>query len=229
MMTPRPTILAALLLGAPLLSRAQTPVAPTPLPRLYGGLAAYVSSFQSIGSGPETGFPLPLQATVGYQLRPRLAVQGSVAYRGGAYAYTYTNRDYFANGQVGPAYEISGVSRRRALSAAVLTRLTLTRQAAHRLQFDLLAGLTLERIGYVYNSVRTDSAAAPVAAGYSTASTGLLVTAGPGLRYRFGPHLEATYNWLFSTGLAGFDNHNSYYYRSSASMALGVQYRFGRH
>lgn len=229
MTTFRYTTLAALLLGSPLLSRAQVPAAPTPGPRLYGGLAAYVSSFQSIGSRPESGFPLPLQATLGYQLRPRLAVQASVAYRGGAYAYTYTSRDYSANGQASPAYEVSGTSRRRALSAAVLTRLTLTRQAAHRLQFDMLAGLTLEHIGYVYSSVRTDSAAAPVAAGYTTATTGLLVTAGPGLRYRFGPHLEATYNWLFSTGLAGFDNHNTYYYRSSASMALGVQYRFGRH
>ena len=226
MTTPRRTLLAALLLGAPLLGRAQA-TEPAP-PKLYGGLAAYVSSFQSIGSAPETGFPLPLQATLGYQLLPRLAVQASVAYRGGAYAYSYTNRDYFANGQVGPLYEISGTSRRRALSAAVLTRLTLTRQATHRLQFDLLGGLTLEHLGYLYSSVRIDSAAAPVASGYATTSTGLLVTAGPALRYRFGPRLEATYHWLFSAGLAGFDNYTSFNYPSSASMALGVQYRFGR-
>lgn len=221
------TLLATLLLGASLPSRAQTS-APSALPKLYGGLAAYVSSSHSIGLAPETGFPLPLQATLGYQLLPRLAVQTSLAYRGGAYAYSYTSRDYAATGQMSPAYEIRGMSRRRALSAAVLTRLTLTRQAAHRLQFDMLAGLTLERLRYLYTSVRTDSAAAPVAFSYSTTSTGLLVTAGLGVRYRFGPRLEATYNWLFSTGLAGFDNGNNFNYRASASMALGAQYRFGR-
>ncbi|MGI4832024.1 MAG: outer membrane beta-barrel protein [Janthinobacterium lividum] len=218
------TALAGLLLGTPLLGRAQA-TEPAPLPTFYAGLAAYISSLQPLGSSAETGFVVPLQATLGYQLRPRLAVQASLAYRGGAYTYTYTNRDYLAGGQLGLLYAVSGTSRRRALSAATLVRLTLTRQAAHRLQVDMLAGLTLEHQRYLWNSVRTDSAAAPVAASYSTTTTGLLVTAGPGLRYRFGPHLEATYNLLFSAGLAGFAD--SFYSRGSASTALGVQYRFG--
>jgi len=226
-MTPRYTLLAGLLLGAPLLGYSQA-TEPASLPKFYAGLAAYVSSFQSVGSTLTTGFPVPLQAALGYQLRPRLAVQASVAYRGEAYTYSYSSRDYFASGQVSPAYEVSGTSRRRALSAAVLTRLTLTRQAAHRLQFDLLAGLTLEHLGYAWDAVRTDSAAAPVASAYTSHTTGLLVTAGPGLRYRFGPRLEASYNWLFSSSLAGFDNGTSYRYRPSSSMALGMQYRFGR-
>jgi hypothetical protein len=219
-------VLAALLLSVPLLSHAQA-TEPAPQPKLYAGLAAYISSSQSINSA-STGFPVPLQATLGYQLLPRLAVQASLAYRGTSASYSYAFRDYYSNNSTGSPYTISGVNQQRSSSAAVLTRLTLTRQATHRLQFDLLAGLTLEHQRYRWTSMRTDSAAAPVASSNRTSTTLLLVTAGAGVRYRIGQRFEANYNLLLSTGIVDFNNRNSYYYRASSSMALGLQYRFGR-
>ena len=217
--------LAGLLLGVPLATLAQSPAAAPP--KFYAGLAAYVSDYQSINSTGR-GFPVSLQATLGYQWRPRLAVQVGLAYRGSAYTYDESpSRDYLGNGRYGPPYENILDVRFRSLSASLLGRYTLTRQAAHRLQFDVLAGFTLEHTHNIAYQTRTDSATAPVASTTAYNRSTLLATAGLGVRYRFGPRLEATYNLLLSTTLADLTSSPGYY-RGSSSMALGVQYRFGR-
>jgi hypothetical protein len=100
-------VLAGLLLGSPLLSLAQA-AAPAPLPRFYGGLGIYLGSDhgigrvntpRSIGTYSKNTYQLPVQATLGYQLRPRLAVQLGLVYSGYKYDYAseYDYTDINAN------------------------------------------------------------------------------------------------------------------------------------
>lgn len=219
----------SLLLGAPHPGAAQA-TEPAPLPQYYVGLAAYNSDFQHLGGYYwRTGFGVPVQATFGYQLRPRWAVQAGLVYQGYSFAYDYTNRDLLTGGQYGPLYSASITERYRTFSASALARYTLTRKAAHRMQFDLLGGLTLEHYRNASRYTRTDSAAAPVATDSRYYYSQLLATTGLGLRYRFGQRLEATYNLLFSYGLTGYGSASpSYSDRLTSSAALGLQYRFGR-
>jgi hypothetical protein len=172
---------------------------------------------------------VPVQATFGYQLRPRWAVQVGLTYRGTSFSYDYTNRDYLGSGKYGPAYAANIKQHYRTFSASALARYTLTRQAAHRLQFDVLGGLTLEQLRSTARYTRTDSAATSVTTNPSYQINQLLATAGIGLRYRFNPRLEATYNLLTNYGLTGYTYTSALYSdRFTGSMALGVQYRFGR-
>ena len=67
-------VLGILLLASSLTSYAQA-TDPAPAPRFYGGLGVYTSSHQNISSWGTNGTRIPVQAVVGYQLRPRLAVQ----------------------------------------------------------------------------------------------------------------------------------------------------------
>ena len=220
-------LLTGLLLGAPALGLAQT-TEPAPLARFYVGLAAYQSPFQSIGSSYERGFPVPLQLTAGYQWRPRLAVQVGLAYRGSGTAYFYNDRDYLGNGQYGPEYEVRADRQQRGLAGSLLGRYLLTRKASHRMQFDVLGGFTLEHYRNRTRYTRTDGTGSVPDSDFDSVYTGLVLSAGPGVRYRFGPHLEATYNLLLNAYLLGDDSGYFLYHRSTASMALGLQYRFGR-
>ena len=220
---------SSLLLSAPRPSTAQT-TEPAPLPKYYVGVAAYNSRYQRLGSYyGQTGFKVPVQATFGYQLRPRWAVQVGLAYRGFSDNYDYIYKDFLGNGRYGPAYSTNTVRRYRTFSASALARYTLTREAAHHLQFDVLGGLTLEHVRNASRYTRTDSAAAPVTTDYGYSTNQLLLTTGLGMRYRFSQRLEATYNWLLSYGVTGYPYGSIFYSdRFANSMALGLQYRFGR-
>jgi len=221
MPTPR-LVLCSLLLGAPLLSYAQS-AEPAPY-KFYGGLAAYSSEYNDFSHFPGY-FKLPIQATLGYQLRPRLAVQASVAYssRSGSYSYsTY----YDASGQ--SYYPTSGRFTTRYTSLSVLARYTLTRKPEHHVQFDALGGFTLEHYGGHDAGTKTDSlqnttVTTPYEYNY-TAST-ILATAGISVRYRFSQRLELVYDLA-----ANYDLNSSRLYAYNgftSSAALGLRYRFG--
>ena len=94
---PQPRLVCyAVLLSAPLLGRAQTaPVvpsspdpAPAPVYRFYVGLGAYTSRHERLGTRFDGGFAWPVQLTLGYQLRPRLALQLSGVTTSAEYART---------------------------------------------------------------------------------------------------------------------------------------------
>jgi hypothetical protein len=78
------------LLGLPLAGYAQGSD-PAPAPHFYGGLGLYSSSHHNL-SGWSNGARIPVQAVIGYQWRPRLAVQLGLAYSGNRSQYNY---DYF--------------------------------------------------------------------------------------------------------------------------------------
>ena len=232
-MAPFRPLLIGLLLGAPALCRAQTPAAAPPLPRFYVGLAAYSSAFQPIGNSAETGFSLPLQATVGYQLRPRLAVQAEVSYQSQRYSYAFSGPSYVStnNGQqrLGPLQETTANRQRRALAASLLARYTLTRQPARRLQVDLLGGFSLEHYRLATHGVTTDSVANPVSTfNDDNADTSLLLSLGVGVRYRLGPRLEATGSGLVGVPLTGYAGLQGFEFRFKPSFAVGLRYHFGR-
>ncbi|MBF9144271.1 outer membrane beta-barrel protein [Hymenobacter properus] len=229
--------LSGLLLALPLLGRAQAAPDAAPAPRFYVGLAAYSSDYLPLESRHSgvSGFPVPLQLTAGYQLRPRLAVQVGLAYSGSAYGYNGEGYFYNLNSARGTYYSYSGKSTVRNTSASVLARYTLTRKAEHRLQFDALGGFTLvHRRGSdqgIYVDSLSGSRNTSPYDGHASTNT-LLLTAGLGTRYRLSPRFDLTLDLLLNRSLASplyYDNFfKNYQGGFSSSAALGVRYRFGR-
>lgn len=223
-----PFLAGSLLLGLPLASHAQTAELPT-APHFYGGLGVYTSSHQNLSSWGNGQARIPVQAVVGYQLRPRLAVQLGLAYSGNSddYAYSTSYSSYYPS-PPSSVIDFAGTYRERSATATLLARYTLTRQPTHRFQADLLGGAKFEYTRY--NNTGTQTAhdqAAPVVTPYESPSTYTqpLLSLGFGLRYRLVSRLEAVYDFTFDLPVGS----NSYYTsRTQATMALGLRYRFGR-
>jgi hypothetical protein len=222
-----PLLIGCLLLAsAPLCCRAQIS---STVPRYYGGIAAYSSFYQFIGNAWREQNFIPLEVIAGYRLRPRLAVQGSVAYSGWTSdnAFTGFHNDY--SGSRGTYYSSVTRSSIRNTALLALARYSLTRKLAHRVQFDLIGGLTLEQTKYYDSGTYIDSLyQAPVSTSYENAHTyrHLLLTAGPSIRVRLGQHLELFHNFLFNRLL--FSNDPRPYHGLSGSETLGLHYRFGQ-
>jgi hypothetical protein len=224
---------AGLLLASPLLSLAQE-AAPTPLLRFYGGLGIYSGSYHSLGrlrnpagisayTYSKNTFELPVQATLGYQLRPRLAVQLGLIYSGRKSAYTSGNEYTDANANT-IRYRNSNQTTLRHYTASLQARYTLTRKPDHRFQADVVGGLSYDH--QYYRGIGSQE--------YINVSQGTTVvtnddntfpynesflTVGPSLRYRLGQRMEVFYDLLLNQSLSHQYN--------SGSMALGLRYRFG--
>ena len=225
-MLPPRLALAALLL-VPTLSPAQT-IDPAPAPKLYVGLGVVNNGYQELGSNYRGGVQVPVQLTAGYQLRPRLAVQVGLTYSGNSNRYDYSGRLY------DPSipdiyYTNTGRGTARRVSGSVLGRYTLTRKAAHRVQFDVLGGFGLEHRSYRTRGTQTQSTQQTLTTNsYDNRSTytDAVFTLGPSVRYRFGERLELVYDLLFSTP---FLTKKSYLTEGSTQgMSLGLRYRFGQ-
>jgi hypothetical protein len=220
-------ILGGLLLGSSLAGHAQT-TDPAPAPHFYAGLGVYSSSHQNLGSWGN-GARIPLQALVGYQWRPRLAVQLGFAYSGNRYSYD-GQRDYANSGIV--AYPV-GTSTERNTTTSVLARYTLTRKLQHRFQADLLGGAKFEYSTYHDKGTYFDNRPATPSAtpfDYASTYTSTLLSLGPSLRYRMVSRLEVVYDLTFDFPVIGGKYSNSIYSanrRSQATMALGLRYHFG--
>jgi hypothetical protein len=213
---------AALLFGAPLASLAQG-TSPAPSYRLYGGVALYTDGGQPLGGFYRGRFNYPVQATLGYQLRPQLAVQVGLAYSGTKGNDSYSDEYVDADSNLNTYTSASSYSR-RTYNTSVLARYTLTRKAAHRFQVDALGGPSFEHYVSHFASTQTTTSQGVVSVSSCDQSyryNSLLVNLGPSLRYRFGGRIEAVYDLLFNVSLTA--NH-----RTDASMALGLRYRFGQ-
>jgi hypothetical protein len=212
--------LCGLLLSAPLPGRSQ---AEAPAPRFYVGLGAYSSYYQRLGHQNFGGFRLPVQLTAGYQWRPRLAVQLGVAYSGSSNSYSYQGYLVGADGSLSPIGR-SGRASDHSTSVSALARYTLTRQLTHRLQFDLLGGLTLEHDRYRDQGSLSDSVQTGTFDNqYST--TVLHAAFGPGVRYRLGSSFELFGDYLFNLCLATSQAYSPG--RVTTAGSLGLRYRFG--
>lgn len=223
-MKKRYPALSALLLACPFLALAQRPVPPAS-GRLYVGLGAYLSNFQGISGNSFSGLKVPVQLTAGYQLRPRLALQVSVAYNRPTFDFSTLNTTDTTPGAliVAHRYEGQSIWRRTTLSGQVRYSL---RQPTRRWQVELLAGYAQER--EVYTSYHTytaiDNTNSVYDSSYSTDNHTYSLntfTAGLSTRYCFGAHFAAVADGL----LVGVPNHWS----SPPGLAgsLGLRYRFG--
>lgn len=225
--------LGGLLLAAALPTRAQTPATTPAAPRYYVGLGAYSSYYQPLGGlsrGYNSPVRLPVQVMAGYQLCPRLAVQVGVAYSGATATYFGVGRGYSSPGSPGTFFEYQGTSTQRNTSVAALARYTLTRNPAHRLQFDALGGFTLERGTLFSRGTQVDSAGGTRnVTNFSNrfSRNTLLLTAGLGTRYRLGQHFELTYDFTLNKALTN-DRPTGQFQGLTSSSALGLRYRFGR-
>jgi hypothetical protein len=225
--------LAGLLLGSPLLSLAQE-AAPTPVPRFYGGLGIYSGSYHSLGrlrsptsvtayNYSKNTFELPVQATLGYQLRPRLAVQLGLIYSGrkSADASEYEYNDANANTI---RYRSNSQTTSRHYTASLQARYTLTRKPDHRFQVDVVGGLSYDHQYYrgIGNQEYTNTSQGTTVVTNNDGTfpyNESFINIGPSLRYRVGQRLEVVYDLLLNQTLT-----RSY---NSGSMALGLRYRFG--
>ena len=221
--------LGSLLLSVPLCSQAQDSQ-PVPASRFYVGLAAYSGPYQNLGSTNRNrnNVNIPVQATLGYQWRPRLAVQLGLTYSGyknrfeSEYSYTDTNTYKIL-------YQGNITTAVRTLSTALLMRYTLTRKPTHRFQFDVLGGLTLLHQGVRVTGNETysyadypQSPSTVIDRNDSHPYNSLNATLGPEFRYRFGQRLEAVGDILFYLPITDT------YRNLDSSVALGLRYHFGQ-
>ena len=225
--------LSMLLLSAARPARAQSTEAP-PEPKFYVGLGAYSSFYQPLARqssgflGGSGGRRLPVQLTAGYQLRPRLAVQVGLAYSEATVRYAYAGRVY-GNGPDGYVDYRSTITS-RGLSASLLGRYTLTRNATHRLQFDALGGFAIEHTSHFDRGTQADSLGGtaqlqPFARRY--AEFNLLATCGLSTRYRLSPRFDLALDVLLSHSFIGPTIHQGPFGLAS-SQALGLRYMFGQ-
>ncbi|GAB3638216.1 hypothetical protein GCM10027422_38060 [Hymenobacter arcticus] len=215
------------MLSLPLAARAQTADS---TPRYYVGLAAYSSDFQPLGGTYYGGTTVPVQLTLGYQVLPRLAVQLGVAYSGNSYRYTNDGPYpmYTTAGRPATFYTYSGNTSWRSASVSLLARYTLTRKPEHRVQFDVLGGLTLDHDRTHYDNSRTDTDSLQNVigtVGYNErySRTNFLLTGGLSTRYRFSQRLEAVLDVTLSRSFL-----QGQYAGFPGSTALGLRYRFGQ-
>jgi len=218
---------ASLLLGSlPGFAQDATP----PTYRFYGGLTAYSSSFQPLGGRVYSYLggsraTIPVQAVVGYQLRPRWAAQLGAAYSGYRQEYSYLGRYTEPGGANAYDFSYNGGYTVRKLSLALLGRYTLTRKPAHRFQVDALAGFTYEHSSVRDAGLFTSNQGGPLLTsdyGSVVRQNRLLVGLGPGLRFRAARRLDVMLDIVFSSPLYSYGN-----FDLTSATALGLRYRFG--
>ncbi|WP_022826324.1 hypothetical protein [Hymenobacter norwichensis] len=208
-------------MSTPLLSYAQSAAASAdgpPAYRFYVGVGAYTSKHEHWGSRDGLPSTHPLQLTLGYQLRPRLALQVS-----GVSAITKGSTAGFVPQANGTLLPYSRKYANRSTSLSALGRYTLTRTPAHRLQVDGLGGFTVHHYSFDGTGSYPDSNAPGGFSGYEQQSrtTDLLLTGGVSVRYRLSTHLEAVADGTVSTSLRALRD-------VTPAGALGLRYNFGR-
>lgn len=168
-----------------------------------------------------------MQLVAGYQLRPHLAVQVGVA--GSSYSdhYAFAGRVYGNSPDGYVNFDRTITVRDVAVSA--LARYTLTRNAPHRMQFDALGGLTLERSTGFSRGTQADSVGGTLnVKNFSNraARNTIFLTASLGTRYHLSPRFELFYDFTLNKALTGPAPHLAPVGLAGSS-ALGLRYRFG--
>lgn len=215
-MLTRSISICAALLSSPLLSLAQTPE--PAVPRYYVGLSAFTNFSQRLSRSIDNSQWPPLQVTLGYQLRPRWAVQLSAGYSDSPGSYKGTLTDINGNPVGGYANDY----RNTALTITALGRYTLTRNLNHRFQLDALGGLTWDHETYKGNGYTAEpTTGQPVPFERSSQTNHYALSVGPSFRYRLFSRLEAV-----GEGTVNMDLRSPRVVTTSG--AVGLRYRFGR-
>lgn len=211
----------SLLLALPLASAAQA--LPPLFSRLYTGVGIHLNPYS------DNKNLLP-EATLGYQLRPRLAVQASATYPthslGGDQLHSGALYSYTGAGGAtiyGPAGQQFFVWRLATAgwSASVAARYTLTRQPQRHLQVDVLGGLLLDHLRRSYEDITLlDSTRAVIASNeWHTTTTSSWLRLGPSLRAELGRHFELALDISALKSL-------NYFTRWGVAGSVGLRYRW---
>lgn len=227
----RSLLLCGLLLPVHAL-RAQT-AQPSSFPRWYGGLQYgrqdyhLVLSTSTGGWEPGRTNARRLQLTVGYQLKPRLALQVGLAPLQDTFKY-----DGSGTNDAGQSVVERGVSTTRDLSLPILARYTLAARPWKNLRLEVLAGLVLLFSQGKSDFTRTEGGVITTHSVVTTRGRNAFLAAGPSARYEAGRHLAGFADWMFyknlqSTGslIPGSNLGNNT--GITTSVNLGIQYRFG--
>ncbi|RZK95021.1 MAG: hypothetical protein EOO62_30270 [Hymenobacter sp.] len=218
-------VVSGILLASPFFSHAQA-TEPASTSKFYGGLGVYTSNNQQLGSW-YNGAQIPVQAVVGYQLRPRLAVQLGVAYSGNRNSYDYPSISYYTTPPTTVA-NTAGTFTERRTTTTLLARYTLTKKPHHRFQADVIGGVKFEYNRYHdIGTQTTPGQPTPVATAYDNPSTynSTQLSIGPSLRYRIAARLQAVYDLTFDQPVS--NGGSRYGLRPTSTIALGLRYHFG--
>ncbi len=214
-----------LLLALPLAAHAQVPSPPAPTQRFYVGAALYTSYYQS----PGVGVGVPGQLTLGYQLRPRWAVQLSATYSSYRSNYFLPSSYRDASGTEYP-FTQQGTATDRRLALALLGRYTLTRRPTQRVQVYALGGFVYECGQYTSTGTTTFNGPNPfpnnpATSEFNTNARNLLLGIGPGVSCRLVGLLDAQFEMV----LGGYLSTTLLNPPGTAvgSASLGLRYRFG--
>lgn len=202
---------------------------PVVFPRWYVGLQYgrqdFLLALKNSAESARTNTRRP-QVTVGYQIKPRLAVQLGMAPV--TQSFTFGGSGTNPAGQ--PVSEI-GSSKGRSLAIPVLARYTLAAKPWKNLRIDASAGGVLFWSHSQTEFTRTDNGVVTSRYETTTDIMNAFMALGPSARYEFGRHVDVLADWLFyknlrrgtATQVGGTGNSLGI----TNSLSLGVRYRFG--
>jgi len=208
---------------------------PSSFPRWYVGLQYGRQEYllaPLIASGlsnPEPGRTNArrLQLTLGYQIKPRFAVQVGVAPVKDSFSYGGSGTN-----NAGQPVSEQGVSSNTSLALPILVRYTLVPKPWKNLQLDVLAGTVLFGSDGTTDFTRTENGVVTTQSRNVIKVRNAFIAAGPSARYEFGRHLAGFADWLFYKNLRyteptnpGIDPGNKA--GITNSLNIGVRYRFG--
>jgi len=221
---------AILLLAWPPKAHAQT-TSPPPVAGLlpwYAGVQLANHAFEIVVPGSASGLTgvHPYQLTVGRYLTPRWAVQ--VGYS--AYHFLLESTAEGTN-EKGQPMSRHLYAEDWVKAVPVLMRRHLTRNVAHRMQFQGLAGATLVRYRDKVEVVNRENGAVVWQSSSNRSAMNAYLTLGPAASYRLGRHLEACFDFLLTKNLHAIDRTFSTQQLNSIlgfqhGWNLGLRYQF---
>ena len=222
---------AALLLALPTTSQAQAAAPARPLLRFFGGgsYAFRNAPYQVLFPAPRPVRPAKWLLMAGYFLTPRLSLQLSYSQ-----ASDHDGRQITSTGipLPGDRRSLTRISEYQMWLLPLLARYSLIYRPNPRLQLDALLGATLLRSTGTENARESLNDTLVSSSTTALGATQGYVQAGLGLRYPFGRHLEAAFDWTYSRNLQASsrpDNRQTLGndWGLTRTIGVGLRYRFG--
>lgn len=225
-MKPIPVFLA--MLAFPTVVRAQLSRSHPPSRPWYVSAQLASHTFEIVVPGDPPGLAgvQPYQFTIGYFFAPRWAMQAGYS------AYHFFD-ERTAYGTTLASEPTSRYLYAEAWDKAIplLLRRSLTRNAAHRMQFDGMVGMTIVHYRDKVKIVTKTNDQITWQNSWSDQTTNAYLTLGPAVTYRFGQHLEGCFDFLLTKNLHNINRTFSTQQLNSTlgfqrGWNLGLRYRF---
>lgn len=191
-------------------------------PKIYIGVQGFAGNYDLIYPR-ETSSRLiaakPVQVTVGVQFAPQWAVQ--VGWVGSKQVFR-TSGEYVNT--TGKLTRYDSRDEQGSMAFPVLLRYTITHKAAHRIQFDGVAGLTIVRGTYREQATRWDDGQAVYQLTRANQTVNAILTAGPAIRCAVGSRVELLGMATLNKTLSGRTMQTGI----TTTVSAGIQYVFTR-